>query len=573
MSAASTTQSPRQLDRDDLASWTRAYALRPSNRHTDSLSTRRPSLYDTHLPLRLQPALISLRRPRFLEKSTGNVADSPAVVDEYFQKLSAREGLLDCLTGDVRDTLRLIWEYTLGGIKNIAPVNEDGVIEAEKDVFKVVFCLAALAIFDLSKNQLQNLHKWAIFARRSSTETETKADLLFGLHDKEKIVDDDKHNTPFCDAIWPLLQNLPVEHLNYIATLEGKNLLLVRFKSHLLLLLFSRIIKKGDLHSIWPEIDCMGCAEFKESHRVHSSAATLYVPQDSQVLYGLSPMPDSKVDEEIRRLLNLTTPPGNGNPTALRHDPTRTGVFYRDVLNSVKKSLQDLGAEERLLDVMEWAERSRNMFVQGYAQLVRHNLTFGLISSYNQSFLLQRIREDRTVILSYLQQPTSEGFLLQRTLWLIDAWHDAIDRNQNSTELWDDPYKSARTSSYSRPPSPIINEGNNSKNDPDYVDDEPSEPDSDASDPNETGESRRSRRKTKARKRNTGRNPNPPSDPPGKGDRRGGGAGGAGSAGGSAAGSSDSASSTTRKRATDENKSKRSQSKRGRRAKDCDPEV
>ena len=79
-----------------------------------------------------------------------------------------------------------------------------------------------------------------------------------------------------------------------------------------------------------------------------------------------------------------------------------------------------------------------------------------------------------------------------------------------------------------------------------------------------------------AQKRGISENPNPPSDPPRKGDRGDGGAGGACSAGGSTAGSSradDGTLSTTRKRITDENDSKRSQSKRGRTAKDCELEV
>ncbi|KAE9385882.1 hypothetical protein BT96DRAFT_1026440 [Gymnopus androsaceus JB14] len=540
----------------ELLAWTEVDALRRSAvRHITSTSTRTPSEYDRHLPVALQAKAVLFGKHRSQSGDDGSFAAA-----QYLQRLSARPAVLELLRGDAGNNLRSRWR-NLRRVKHISVVNEDGVTEAERDVSRVVFDLAALALMDLSKEQLDNIDEWALLAVHSSTETDSKADLLLGLHEKENIMDDDERNRLKYSAVWSLVNGLDQRYFMYLFGLECKNLNFLGDDSmvYLSLLLLSHLLQTQSLKSIWPQTECTLCSQFRNSHQVLSMRVEPVIPVDSSDTLGLIPADDliDDLEDEILRLLQLASEGRVHDSEVTSKRPPNVGKFYLEVHEPMKNLLKSLGYEDILIDVMKWVTPARNVFVQTYSQMIRHNLTFSAISSHNKSFFLQRQRKSGQAIISPLQSAITPGHVIRRALLFMDAWDDAVSRSKNESLAWDDPYKPDNYLDTAQLSDDHLElEGGDNPKDADY------KPEDDAS-----GEDDEKLCQSKDRKKKKGKgsplpdgNPFPPCG--------GGGAGGAGAGGsGSAGGSQDfgGGSSNAKKRSASNSKSSDiSQAKRGR---------
>ncbi|KAJ3991723.1 hypothetical protein F5050DRAFT_1715854, partial [Lentinula boryana] len=581
-SGAESTSTP-VMTASEFEAWTLAPQLRSSAKHTNSTSTRPPSLYDKHIPKALQPKMIYLGKPHYQPHSS-DISDPGFAIDHYYSQLCKRPDVLKLLTGTVRDDLRSRWKFSLQSIRQLNIQNEDGVVDAEKQVASIVYNLTSLMLFDLSKDQLENFGDWKALATHSSTETEAKADFLLGLHEKDAILECDSRNSSQsrCEAIWPLLQHLDMDFMQYLISTECKNLNLGHPMGYLALLLLSCLSQEEKI-DLWPDAQCLDCGEFSESHKIQLGSATVQLPLNSATHYGLKALPLSSdtevVNTEIGRVLDLVSAdhyPDGLDPDATKkgRKPTNTGEFYDQVRKPMLELLQSLenqpaidvqdqfNDESVLLnEIMAWVNTMRNIFIQACAQLIRHNLTFCIVTSYNRSYLFQRDRRTGDITMSPLQEVSKPGHIIQRAVWLSESFHDGQERSKIDRQ-WHDLYRGVKSN---RPPDPAVSssqEGDDPELDPDY---QPNESDLDDGDEaiedevNAHGQKvRRSKRKRSKKVTNTGTSANPPRPP----------RGGAGGAGGSGrAGNTQTRGNTGKRTASTTNKNSADSSSSGSRAK------
>ncbi|KAJ3745656.1 hypothetical protein DFH05DRAFT_1041207 [Lentinula detonsa] len=370
----------------EFEAWTLAPKLRFSAKHTNSTSTRPPSLYDQHIPEELQPKIIYLGKPHY-QPNSSDISDPIPAIHHYFAELCKRPAVLCLLTGAARDKIQSRWTHNLEYIGKLNSQNEDGVVQAERRVADIVYDLSSLLLFDLSKDQLENIGAWTALATLSSTERETQADLLLGLEEKDAILECDSRNSSQsrCGGIWPLLQHLNMDFMQYLTSMECKNLKLGDPMGYLALLLLSCLTQQVQV-DLWPKAHCHDCGEFRKSHEVQFGRATVQLPLDSTKKYGLTTLPLSSevglVNTEIGRVLGLVLadrhPDGlDPDATKKRRNPTNTSEFYDRVRNPMLNLLRSLESQptmevldqfddksELLNDIMRWVNTMRDIFIQ-----------------------------------------------------------------------------------------------------------------------------------------------------------------------------------------------------------------
>ncbi|KAJ3761272.1 hypothetical protein EV360DRAFT_80386 [Lentinula raphanica] len=535
-SVAEVTSTTTVLTAADFESWTRTRKITPSRDHTNSTSTRVPSLYNQHVPQALQPKKILLGRFRY----------SPASAQDcYFSQLLKRPNVLDSVSGKVRDYLEARWSILLEQIEILKVRSEKEIVDAEKSVARIVYDLAAFAILDLSKDQVETTGSWTAFGTDSNND-ETKAGSFLGLSSKQIVIRRDSRNDPR-QAIWPLLEHLNMDFMQYLLAEECQNLHLGGPMGYLALLLLSLLTQSDVPIQLWPNADCSECSGFAESHKVKRGSLKVNVSSDSNKndILTTSPLESYAHDfnAEVARVLRLISDERGGSKLDVdaTAKATTPGDFCTQVREPILEILQSslandqvilnqLGGIDRLLNaVMARVNDMRNIFVQICSQLVRYNLTFGLISSYNHSCLLQRHRETAEIVLSPLQQASDTGYILQRALYFIDAYHDGLARSQIG-ESPVDSYRGAKSNS-DQTAEPIVSSsqsGDDPKRDQDHdaneVDSEDSEnPVSFATDAH-GNKLRRSKRKKTQKRTNpgplSGKPPHPPPPGGGAGSRR-----------------------------------------------------
>ncbi|KAJ3981989.1 hypothetical protein F5890DRAFT_1532304 [Lentinula detonsa] len=458
-SGAEVTSTP-VMTASDFEAWTRAPKLRSSAKHTNSTSTRPPSLYDKHIPKALQPKMIYLGKPHYQPHSS-DISDPGPAIDRYFFHLCKRPDVFKLLTGTVRDDLRSRWKIVLELISNLNIQNEQDVRFAEKLVAEIVYNLTSLLLFDLSKDQLQNFGEWIALATRSNTETGTNADFLLGLHEKDAILEHDSRNSSQsrCEGIWPLLGHLDLDFMQYIVVVECNNMRLGNPMGYLALLLLSCLTQKVQV-DLWPEAQCHGCGEFRESHKVQFGHAPVQTPLDSPIAsaYGLTAVPlhseAAIIHREIGRVLGLVLenhepsaivrdatehlqgrPNDFGNFADLVREPMRNLLLSLEEARTIKVLDQFCDKDDLLKDIMWWINRMRDIFVQACSQLIGHNLTFCIVTSYNYSYFFQRSRQTGEITMSPLQQVSKKGHIIQRAVLCSKAFYDSKDRSQLNKEL------------------------------------------------------------------------------------------------------------------------------------------
>ncbi|KAJ3851154.1 hypothetical protein EV368DRAFT_83809 [Lentinula lateritia] len=410
--------------------------------NANSHSSRSPSLYDLHLPnqLKLRMLKLGISSPIHGDVSSP-ILDTNSEEARPLKHLFQRPTLVEFLRGTRGVNLRQKWSVFLDGLSTVECINEESVVVAETIVSMVVAQVMALAVVNLSEVQIERLGRWQLLHAYPSLEKETKSDILFGLYAEDSIkkFDAKLSNIVGYEAIWPLVQGLNPAYMQCITSIECKNVTLSNPQSHLMLLLLTRLVTEGKAGVFWPELDCRGCQEFAESHHaLAKDAPPVQIPEDGPGLeLGIQPTNSLAVFRaEVERLFALI-PPDNITPHASDSEktvgpPRNTSRWYSTVYEDMKQLLIDLGHSDprELNAIMHWATPIRNIMIQNWSQMVRHNLTLSTVTHFTKSFGVRRDREAGCATISSPDSADSRGYLLRRVARNLDAWMDALARSQ-----------------------------------------------------------------------------------------------------------------------------------------------
>ncbi|KAF8828681.1 hypothetical protein HHX47_DHR3000095 [Lentinula edodes] len=447
-----------------ILSATDIVTMEPSGIDDASQSTRSPSLYDLHLPKQLQLRMLQLGI------SSSNVyvpegdSSTPAQLagseeDRFLKRLWQQPAILELLRGPRGVNLRQQWSAQLNLLIAIDCIDEESVVFAENTVSMVIADLLALVVVDLSDIQFEHMGRWRLLSPYSSREKETKADLLFGLHleDTIKQFDVKLSSLEGYKAIWPLVENLNPTYMRCITSMECKNIALGDPRGYLMLLLLTRLMTDGKVREFWPRLDCSGCQEFAESHAALArDAASVQIPDDDPGReLGIIPTTNPVVFRaEFNRLLALIPPntiTANASDSKKTVGPPRNqSPWYNTVYKEMKQLLIDLGHSDprELNAIMHWATPIRNIMIQNWSQMVRHNLTLSTVTHFTKSFGVRRDREAGCATISSPDSADSRGYLLRRVARNLDAWMDALARSQIEQVPWVDIYRKSKKTTF-----------------------------------------------------------------------------------------------------------------------------
>ncbi|KAF5392141.1 hypothetical protein D9757_003224 [Collybiopsis confluens] len=450
------------------------------------------------------------------------------LLEQYSKQLSEHSPALEFLGSHKSDEVKAHWEKLLQSIQFIPVTGETGVVDAEKKLAQVVFDLVSLARFDLDEKQVENIGRWTMLGAGASTETDTRTDILVVLHSLEQLQHIHRLNKFCFDSPSAVLEALRIPYL--------------------------------DPSWPWNEIQrIIGALPYECSPTRNAAKNTSSFYKDVQP--GVKKLLKDLLGDKATTTKDRVEDAENGHEENIDAAHVDEEADEKDAENGheenidtehVDEEADDADGEEEgdteanealLLNVMKWVVPMRDIWVQIWSQMLRDNLTFGAVSTYNDSFLIKRYREDQNAVISYLLEPDEEdseasdelpGFILQRVMWLLDALNDAIARYKEQPRdwPWKDPYKSQKSSFSDSFQSSTheSDEDGDSPNDPDYIpesdQDESDDGDNIDMDDGDDKDSNRGKGKRKARKRSS---PDPASDnsPGGKGPGPGG-AGGAG---------------------------------------------
>ncbi|KAE9392030.1 hypothetical protein BT96DRAFT_979599 [Gymnopus androsaceus JB14] len=452
---------------NNLLSWTKVEPLEPAAPHTTSLSTRKPSLYDLHMPSVLQPNKISLGKPERTLLLLGDQAPQfvNSAEDRYFQRLLAQEASVKALQGKHAHLLENSWTKIFQCIRTDVYVhNEEGVVEAQRQALDVVLRVAALALFELTDKQIEHLDTWKLLAATTSIEQDAKSDITIRIAKKDKIELGDDLRKGKCEPIWPLVQDLEsIAYMDRLSSVECKNLLLGHPSAYLTLLSLIRLMECGKVTDFWEKTDCRNCSQFTNSHDAHRNHFEWDLPLDSSESFGLAASSNlDDYDKEIIRVLLIISSLPNTmqdvgpevvDDATVRHkyrDPWTCMVepHMRELWNVELRSLiSKAGLQVPNLDeIMKWVPRVRCILIQCWAQMVRQNLTFGSVTSFNTSFSVKRVRGSQVAsspqirtpsraIISSFDHAEAEGYIIRQASWIVDAWEDAKNRSEEESGI------------------------------------------------------------------------------------------------------------------------------------------
>ncbi|KAJ4464275.1 hypothetical protein C8R41DRAFT_985484 [Lentinula lateritia] len=204
------------------------------------------------------------------------------------------------------------------------------------------------------------------------------------------------------------------------------------------------------VREFWPGLDCKGCQEFAESHdALARDAAPVRIPDDDPArVLGIKPTTESVVFRaEFERLFalvpfnNVTVSASDSKKTV---DPPRNkSPWYDTVYKEMEMLLVELGHPypRELNAIMHWVTPIRNIMIQNWSQMVRHNLTLSTVTHFAKSFGVRRDREDGCATISSPDSADSPGYLLRRAARNLDAWMDALARSRIEQVPWTDIYR------------------------------------------------------------------------------------------------------------------------------------
>ncbi|KAJ3923473.1 hypothetical protein F5877DRAFT_74335 [Lentinula edodes] len=428
--------------------------------NANSHSSRSPSLYDLHLPNRLKLRILKLGISSPIHGDVSSpILDTNSEEARPLKHLFRRPTLVEFLRGTRGVNLRQKWSVFLDGLSTVECINEESVVVAETIVSMVVAQVMALAVVNLSEVQIERLGKWQLLHAYPSLEKETKSDILFGLYAEDSIrkFDAKLSNIVGYEAIWPLVQGLNPAYMQCITSIECKNVALSNPQSHLMLVLLTRLVTERKAGVFWPELDCKGCQEFAESHHaLAKDAPPVQIPEDGPGLeLGIQPTNSLAVFRaEVERLFALI-PPDNITPHASDSEktvgpPRNTSRWYSTVYEDMKQLLIDLGHSDprELNAIMHWATPIRNIMIQNWSQMVRHNLTLSTVTHFTKSFGVRRDRKAGCATISSPDSADSRGYLLRRVARNLDAWMDALARSQIEQVPWVDIYRKSKKTTF-----------------------------------------------------------------------------------------------------------------------------
>ncbi|KAJ7126430.1 hypothetical protein C8R43DRAFT_706888 [Mycena crocata] len=414
---------------------------RMADNHTRSEHTRAPILYDRHLPSNLR-----LR----------NLAFDPQMLDGFksgvLQELLNRKPLIEFLQKDQPlIMLDLVRMQELGHIEDLQMRDEGSVsnIVVSKLVTNVALRYATLALFDLTPGEMQLPD--SVFEAEGVVERETKADFMVSTRARA-----------------------PISQRDFFGG-ELKNLLAgdPRVFLSMLLLIAAQIGHPEELFP-WPSLACHqkdGKCGFPESHRQLDLAA------DEQS----APPPDSKsapppssdlVKEQTQRIQTAIAAvvayipiwdklyegkriKKTGIVRASRSAPlsdlatTDAQITFnkdKEILETTKALITKLFDKysipvEYRAAINGWLKNAIYVTIQAWCQMVRHNTTLHLVSTYQISWIIRRHRETRTATFSPFFHPQGDKTFLAVIGAIIFAFHDAqLRAKENPDFQWKDPY-------------------------------------------------------------------------------------------------------------------------------------
>ncbi|KAJ4493723.1 hypothetical protein C8J55DRAFT_602280, partial [Lentinula edodes] len=195
-------------------------------------------------------------------------------------------------------------------------------------------------------------------------------------------------------------------------------------------------------------------------HGVHDlntrDAASVQIPDDDPGReLGIIPTTNPVVFRaEFNRLLALIPPntiTANASDSKKTVGPPRNkSPWYNTVYKEMKKLLIELGHPDprELNAIMHWVTPIRNIMIQNWSQMVRHNLTLSTVTHFAKSFGVRRDREDGCATISSPDSADSPGYLLRRVARNLDAWMDALARSQIEQVPWADIYRKSKKTTF-----------------------------------------------------------------------------------------------------------------------------
>ncbi|KAK7031577.1 hypothetical protein R3P38DRAFT_3393474 [Favolaschia claudopus] len=463
--------------------------LIPGPQTVRSVSTRGFTDYDRHLPkwfqlrnMRLDPALF------------------PTLQKRYIEELKKRKSIIDGSL-DIQAVIKLSpFDLTLI-VPRPVDVGGDPTIRSMHEAFhRITGKVATVSCFDFDSSRSQFRPVFA--SRPSLATTNTIADQLVGC--VPAFGDDPKD----WKELWPLVTadscDLRQPEFRTLYSEEYKNLAVGGRRGILGILLLVWSLYKGHLRTVWPTLICNDeCQRFQKSHADQDKSrktnpfpspldGTSIVKQQEgmdaikeqelrqtimnfvELVYGEEPTEEeeeeqTEVEEDDDSADDIT--PIQGPAAQQESQPTNqarkkrnrdeidddsepeddlprsnTSTKYNKILNNAfANTVEDLDLSDRVAkDIRPHVKTGARMVVQKYSQMNHHNLSAGLLSSFNDAFVVWRRRDTQTLTIS--APLTHEDTLLRLVVLTVCAFHDVIERRalekQEGIDLWQDRYVS-----------------------------------------------------------------------------------------------------------------------------------
>ncbi|KAJ7595999.1 hypothetical protein C8J56DRAFT_923771 [Mycena floridula] len=419
--------------------------------HTSSDSTRLPSTYDRHLALAAQLRQMQYGGSQMLLK----LAD--LAIESFANRLELLKGLRE---GQLT-LLETIWKDSLDRLALDSVTNENGILDTHNYLHRsVIASCATIALFDLTIEQINQ--RASLFVSAESTEAETKTDAIFGFRKLKDIEAQDAKVRPGAPRLIDVIQNLHlrIAELRALVIYELKNLRAANPRAYLAIL-FLILADKFP----WPALNCTDCIKFADAHKARNLKGRQNpfepTPSGDEPLLSLAEL-DNAVDTikakiqrtvlyipvfdaQISTASKLHGSRSTDQKTAMPKSPDTISnhqdkLTLRALLEKVWKNCRkELAGSSLTIDEMaHWMFHARNIQVQDWAQMNRHNVTFSTVSSHNLSYVVSRERGGGKVggtgIISPLIKSTDPESILCTVGTIIKAYYDGVSRLRKHDE-------------------------------------------------------------------------------------------------------------------------------------------
>ncbi|KAJ7682458.1 hypothetical protein DFH06DRAFT_1119702 [Mycena polygramma] len=473
-------------------------ALIPHAKHVAHVDTRKPIVYDYHMPPQLQ--IQSLRYDPEL---------SSRITKQFIKSLSERKTVKDrSMTMDGLDTLISGFKRNMPRVVPTTAVSEGCVKRVQIKIHDIAGPFATLAAFDVDNSEIHDLPSRCVFESKESAESDCKADLVIAC--EPQLEDTPERWGSLWSSISIAPRDLREDHYQDLFTEEHKNIRSGHPRALLGIYIVMWCLEKGHLKRFWPYNRCVGCKKFRKSHQATKEeeerekrkregegeeeeeelddAMPSWMPLDSpKTTAELVTTDVDKLEAEIRRIISRVETYdekyGNEDKTAKRtYEDTEAGYSDAEAGHSdddevpaqfmpyqqILEDATNLASEElnlpssitdglprwvvnaayfliQVRDVNRGFEFGNSTVVQVWGQMVRHNGTLAHFSCHNLAVIMARHRAAQSVVVSKVLEYT-ETPILRAAALTVYAYNDAGARfDEHTTQAWDfwtkDPFR------------------------------------------------------------------------------------------------------------------------------------